>query len=72
MLITFTKIQEGYLEGSYEPQPGDECEVYLDKQFLWLKIVQVDDNGYIRAEDDNGMRVDFPTKVELFEAIADV
>lgn len=67
MLITYKKTRTGY-----EPQVDDECEVYVDGKYLWVKIVRINDDGYIRTEDDNGMRVDFPTKVDLFEAIADV
>lgn len=67
MLITYKKTQE-----DYAPQPGDECEVYVDKTMLWVLITQIEDDGYIRTIDQEDRRVDFPTKQELFDAIGDV
>ena len=67
MLITYKKTLE-----NCDVNIGDECEVYIDGEFHWIKIYQIDPDGYIRALDEREIRVDFPSTEKLFDAIGDV
>jgi hypothetical protein len=67
VLITYKTAQEGY-----EPQVNDECEVYLNLQLVWLKVVELFEDGHIRLEDSSGIAVEFRNREELFAAIAEV
>lgn len=69
-LITYHRTQE-----NYEPQVGDECDIFVTvhKLILWVKVVEIMDDGRIIVESQNSdLRVIFRDKEELFDAIANV
>lgn len=69
-LISYRKTQE-----NYEPQVGDECDIFITvhKLILWVKVVEIMDDGRVIVESQNsGLHVIFRDKEELFDAIGNV
>ncbi len=67
MLITYKETLK-----NCEVHVGDECEVYFEGKFVWIRITKINEYGHIFAIAKDGEPFVFKTKQEFFNAIGDV